>query len=34
FKSPTLQMIIGVVFGEAMRMIVRAFERRAAALYR
>lgn len=33
FRSPTLQMIIGVVFGEAMRMIVRAFERRAAALY-
>ena len=33
FKSATMQMIIGVVFGEAMRMIVRAFERRAKELY-
>lgn len=33
FKSRTLQAIIGVVFGEAMRRIVRAFEARAAALY-
>ena len=33
FKSRTLQAIIGVVFNEAMQRIVRAFERRAAALY-
>ena len=33
FKSRTLQAIIGVVFGEAMRRIVRAFEDRAKALY-
>ncbi|MEM8791139.1 MAG: type II toxin-antitoxin system RatA family toxin [Pseudomonadota bacterium] len=33
FKSRTLQAIIGVVFGEAMQRIVRAFERRADALY-
>lgn len=33
FKSRTLQMLIGVVFHEAMRQIVRAFERRAEALY-
>lgn len=33
FKSAALQMIIGVVFGEAMRMIVRAFEKRAEELY-
>ncbi len=33
FKSRTLQAIIGVVFNEAMRMIVRAFEKRAKQLY-
>jgi coenzyme Q-binding protein COQ10 len=33
FKSKTLQAIIGVVFGEAMRRVVRAFEERAAVLY-
>ena len=33
FKSKTLQAIIGVVFGEAMQRIVRAFEMRAEALY-
>lgn len=33
FKSRTLQAIIGVVFGEAMQRIVRAFEARAKALY-
>ncbi len=33
FKSWTLQKIIGVVFNEAMQRIVRAFERRAEALY-
>jgi len=33
FKSRTLQAIIGVVFGEAMQRIVRAFERRAEDLY-
>ncbi|MEM9098227.1 MAG: type II toxin-antitoxin system RatA family toxin [Pseudomonadota bacterium] len=33
FKNRTLQMIIGVVFGEAMQRIVRAFEERAEALY-
>jgi coenzyme Q-binding protein COQ10 len=33
FKSKTLQMIIGVVFNEAMQRIVRAFERRAETLY-
>ena len=33
FRSRTLQAIIGVVFGEAMRRIVRAFEDRAKALY-
>jgi coenzyme Q-binding protein COQ10 len=33
FRSRTLQAIIGVVFGEAMQRIVRAFERRAEALY-
>ncbi|SEA51960.1 type II toxin-antitoxin system RatA family toxin [Rubrimonas cliftonensis] len=33
FKSRTLQAIIGVVFNEAMQRIVRAFERRAEALY-
>lgn len=33
FKSKILQGIIGVVFGEAMRRIVKAFEDRALALY-
>ncbi len=33
FKSKVLQALIGVVFGEAMRRIVRAFEDRASALY-
>ena len=33
FRSKTLQAIIGVVFHEAMRRIVRAFEERAAQLY-
>lgn len=33
FKSRTLQAIIGVVFNEAMRRIVGAFEARAKALY-
>jgi coenzyme Q-binding protein COQ10 len=33
FKSKALQMVIGVVFNEAMRRIVRAFEERAAQLY-
>lgn len=33
FKSRTLQAIIGVVFGEAMNRIVRAFEKRAEDLY-
>ena len=33
FKSRTLQMLIGVVFNEAMQRVVRAFERRAAELY-
>ena len=33
FKSRTLQAIIGVVFNEAMRRIVRAFEDRARVLY-
>lgn len=33
FRSRTLQAIIGVVFNEAMRRIVRAFEDRARALY-
>jgi coenzyme Q-binding protein COQ10 len=33
FKSRTLQAVIGVVFGEAMRRIVRAFEDRAKVLY-
>jgi coenzyme Q-binding protein COQ10 len=34
FKNAILQGIIGVVFNEAMQRIVRAFERRAAQLYR
>lgn len=33
FKSRTLQALIGVVFNEAMRQIVRAFEKRAEKLY-
>lgn len=33
FRSRTLQAIIGVVFNEAMRRIVRAFESRAETLY-
>ena len=33
FKSKVLQALIGVVFGEAMRRIVKAFEGRAKALY-
>jgi coenzyme Q-binding protein COQ10 len=33
FKSKVLQKLIGVVFGEAMRRIVRAFEDRAKELY-
>ena len=33
FKSRILQGIIGVVFNEAMQRVVRAFERRAVALY-
>ncbi|MBR0672712.1 type II toxin-antitoxin system RatA family toxin [Neoroseomonas soli] len=33
FHSRILQMAIGVVFNEAVRLMVRAFERRAMALY-
>ncbi|MEM0988532.1 MAG: type II toxin-antitoxin system RatA family toxin [Pseudomonadota bacterium] len=33
FRSRTLQAIIGTVFNEAMRRIVRAFEQRAQVLY-
>ena len=33
FRSKALQLIIGVVFHEAMRRIVRAFEERAEQLY-
>ena len=33
FRNAMLQGIIGVVFNEAMQRIVRAFERRADALY-
>ncbi len=33
FRSALLQRLIGLVFHEAMQRIVRAFERRAAALY-
>ena len=33
FRSRTLQAVIGVVFNEAMRRIVRAFEQRAQQLY-
>jgi len=34
FKSSLLQAVIGVVFGEAMHRIVRAFDARAKDLYR
>jgi coenzyme Q-binding protein COQ10 len=33
FRSAMLQRLIGLVFNEAMQRIVRAFERRAQALY-
>lgn len=33
FRSAMLQKVIGLVFNEAMRRIVRAFEQRAADLY-
>lgn len=33
FRNALLQKVIGVVFDEAMRRVVRAFEARAAALY-
>ena len=33
FRSRLLQAVIGTVFGEAVRLMVRAFERRAMALY-
>ena len=33
FKNAILQKVIGVVFNEAMHRIVRAFEKRAEALY-
>lgn len=33
FRNRVLQGIIGVVFNDAMQRVVRAFERRAAALY-
>jgi coenzyme Q-binding protein COQ10 len=33
FRNAILQKLIGVVFDEAMRRVVRAFEARAAALY-
>ena len=33
FRNAILQTIIGVVFNEAMQRVVRAFERRADALY-
>ncbi len=33
FRNAILQSVIGVVFNDAMHRIVRAFERRAAALY-
>ena len=33
FRNMVLQKIIGVVFNEAMQRVVRAFEKRAAALY-
>lgn len=34
FKSRVLQAVIGTVFNEAVRLMVRAFERRAYILYR
>ena len=34
FKSRLLQAVIGTVFNEAVRVMVRAFERRAAVLHR
>ena len=34
FKNAILQGIIGMVFNDAMQRIVRAFERRAAELYK
>jgi coenzyme Q-binding protein COQ10 len=34
FKSKLLQAVIGTVFNEAVRLMVRAFERRAMVLYR
>lgn len=33
FRSALLQAVIGVVFNEAVRLMVRSFERRAMALY-
>ena len=33
FRNAILQSIIGLVFNDAMQRVVRAFERRAAALY-
>ena len=33
FRSAILQKVIGLVFHEAMQRVVRAFERRAEALY-
>lgn len=33
FRSKMLQLIIGTLFGEAVRVMVRAFETRASALY-
>lgn len=33
FRNPVLRRLIGVVFDEAMRRVVRAFEARARALY-
>jgi coenzyme Q-binding protein COQ10 len=33
FRSKTLRAVIGVVFGDAMRRIVRAFEKRAEHLF-
>ncbi len=33
FRSKTLQALIGVVFHQAMQQVVRAFEKRAEALY-
>ena len=33
FRNRVLQSVVGVVFNEAMQRIVRAFERRAAALH-